>query len=319
MPPQGHCAVVLVLLSPGQGSQTPGMLSGWLDLPGAADHVQRWSTALDLDLAALGTIGTAEQLRDTRVAQPLLTVAALLSAGALLAEGSGSPAVSPDLVCGHSIGELPAAALAGVLSEDEAVELAGQRGAAMADAAAARPTGMAAVLGGDGDLVQQAADRHGLSVATVNVAGQVVLGGAVEALDALAADRPPGARVRRLDVAGAFHTAAMVPARDAFARALDRLSARPARLPVVANADGAEVSDGAEVLGRLAAQLTGPVRFDRCLTTIAARGATRVVELAPGGTLAGLAKRALPDAQVLALRTPDDLADARALTAGALA
>lgn len=302
---------MLVLLAPGQGSQTPGMLDGWLDRPGAGESVQRWSRLTGLDLARLGTTGTAQELRDTGVAQPLLTVAALLSARALEAE--------PDLVSGHSIGELGAAALAGVLSEDEAVQLAAERGAAMAQAAARRRTGMAAVLGGEEQQVRAAADALGLSVATVNVPGQLVLGGDDDALDALAEQRPAGARVRRLEVAGAFHTGAMAPAREAFAASLARLAPSAARVPVVVNADGALVTDGPDLLARLAAQLTGPVRFDLCLAAMAERGVTRVVELAPGGVLAGLAKRALPEAQVVALRTPQDLASARALTAGALA
>lgn len=298
---------MLVLLAPGQGSQTPGLLLPWLDQPGARARLADWSTRTGLDLVALGTTGTAEDLRDTAVTQPLLTAAALLSARALLGDDL------PGAACGHSVGELSALAVAGVITDEEAVSLAAGRGAAMARAAAAAPTGMVAVLGGDAEEVLAAAQAYGLSVATVNVAGQVVLGGPVVGLDALAAAPPTRARVRRLDVAGAFHTPAMAPAALELADLLARITPRPAGCPVVANADGEAVTDGPALVGRLAVQLTGPVRFDRCLAGVADLGATAVVELAPGGTLAALAKRALPGLPTVALRTPDDLAAARDL------
>jgi [acyl-carrier-protein] S-malonyltransferase len=289
------------------------MLLPWLDLPGTRDRVDAWSSATGLDLLALGTRGTEQDIRDTAVAQPLLTAAALLSAGALL-DGT-----VPDAVCGHSVGELAALAVAGVLSDDQAVVLAAERGAAMAAAAAQRSTGMAAVLGGRPEEVAAAADRLGLTLATVNVDGQVVLGGPTQALKALAHEPPARARVRLLDVAGAFHTAAMEPAVARMRGLVEALSPADPRCVVVANADGAAVDDGRALLDRLVAQLTCPVRFDLCLRTLTG-GATGVVELAPGGTLAGLARRALPAVPVVALSSPDDLPTARALlaeTAGA--
>ncbi len=262
--------------------------------PGPPSRSTGWSVRSGLDLAALGTTGTAEELKDTAVAQPLLVATALLSARTV--------PEAPDAVCGHSIGELVAAALAGVLSEDDAVGLAAERGAAMAEAAALAPTGMSAVLGGDRDEVVAAGAALGLSVATVNVAGQVVLAGPLDALAQLQADPPAGGRVRPLQVAGAFHTAAMAPAQERVARAVAALVPGTPRCPVVANADGALVTDGREVLDRLVAQLTGPVRFDLCLAALS--DATRVVELAPAGTLAALVKRAVPGAEIVALKAP---------------
>jgi [acyl-carrier-protein] S-malonyltransferase len=304
---------VLVLLAPGQGAQSAGMLLPWLDLAGAREDVAAWSAATDLDLLRMGTEGTAEQVRDTAVAQPLLTVAALLSSRAVLGERYA------DVVVGHSVGELAALALAGVLDDATAVGLAAERGAAMARASTLRPTGMAAVLGGDADDVRGAADRCGLTVATVNGVGQLVLGGPVEGLDALPDSMPPGVRVRRLDVAGAFHTAAMLPALDRFQAVVRELRPAAPRVPVVANADGAVVADGRALLDRLVGQLTAPVRFDLCLNRLRSLGASAVVELAPGGTLAGVVRRALPDVPVVALRGPDDLSAARAVVAQAAA
>ncbi len=283
------------------------MLLPWLDLPDARQRLATWSDHAGLDLLRLGSAGTADDIRDTAVAQPLLTAVALLTADAV------TGGELPDAVCGHSVGELSALALAGVLTPDEAVSLAATRGAAMAAAARLRPTGMSAVLGGDPEQVREAVENAGLRVATVNVEGQVVVGGDRDALAAFAASPPPRARVRALDVAGAFHTPAMAAAGAALEQAVGRLKPRAPRCTVVANADGAVVGDGAELLARLVGQLTGPVRFDLCLTALADLGATAAVELAPGGTLAGLAKRSLPGATVVALKTPEDLDTARAL------
>jgi [acyl-carrier-protein] S-malonyltransferase len=283
------------------------MLADWLVVPGAAERLAHWSDLAQLDLLAAGTTWSAEDIRDTSVAQPLLTAAALLSARALLGDAL------PDVVCGHSIGELPALAVAGVLTDDEAICLAALRGRALAAAAAATPTGMVAVLGGDPQEVLAAAESHGLELATVNVAGQVVFGGSTAALDAFAASAPTGARVRRLDVAGAFHTSAMGPARAAFDAALEDITPATPRTAVIANRDGAVVTSGEDALARLGDQLTYAVRFDLCLAALHGRNLGGIIELAPGGTLTALAKRALPGVELVALRTPDDLPAARAL------
>ncbi len=302
-----HSQRVVALLFPGQGSQYAGVLAPWLTDPAAATTLARWSELADLDLVAAGTTWTDDAIRDTAVTQPLLTAVALLSARALLGDAT------PDVVCGHSVGELPALAVAGILRDDEAVALAALRGRAMAAATRLAPTGMAAVLGGDADEVLAGAARHGLSIATVNVAGQVVLGGFLADLDAFAVTPPTGARVRRLDVAGAFHTQAMSSARKDFDAALGAITPGTQRASVVANADGAIVTDPTEALRRLGEQLTCAVRFDRCLQTLAGLSVHSVIEVAPGGTLIALAKRALPAVELVALRTPDDLPAGRAL------
>ena len=275
------------------------MLTPWLDLPGATGDLGAWSRAVGLDLLRLGTEAEAHEIRDTAVAQPLLTAAALLSARALTGR--------PDVVCGHSVGELAALALAGVLEPAAAVWLAGERGRAMAVAAAERPTGMAAVLGGDAEEVLAAIAASGLELATVNVPGQVVAGGPVEALAALAAAAPRGARVRRLDTAGAFHTSAMSSAVPRLSELVAGLTPAEPSCVVVANADGQVVVSGRELLDRLVGQLTRPVRFDLCLQTIAGLSPSGVLELAPGGTLAAIVKRALPGVAVTALKSPSDV------------
>jgi [acyl-carrier-protein] S-malonyltransferase len=274
------------------------MLLPWLDSDAAA-RLATWSEAAGLDLHRLGTTAEADEIRDTAVAQPLLTAAALLSWQALGA--------TPDVVLGHSVGELAALAVAGVITPTEAVVLAAERGRAMAAAAAATPTGMVATLGGDAEVVEAAALALGLEVATVNVAGQTVYGGPLPALDALAEQQPGGARVRRLETAGAFHTSAMALAVPRLRELVDGLAPHDPTCTVIANKDGAVVTSGRELLDRLVGQLTGPVRFDLCLATVAALQPTSLVELAPAGTLVALAKRAVPGVVLTALKSSDDL------------
>jgi len=301
---------VLAVVAPGQGAQTPGVLIPWLDHPIAAAVLRDAAAVTGLDLIGLGTTGTAEEIRDTAVAQPLLTALALATAAALELGPSDI-----DIVAGHSIGELPASVLAGVLGVTDAFRLARDRGAAMAAACAAAPTGMTAVLGGDPDELDELLARLGLIAANRNGAGQTVVAGSLAALAELAEAPPAKARLRPLPVAGAFHTSAMEPARQAMAAAVSGLSVNDPGPRLLSNADGAVVSTGAENLARLVAQVAAPVRWDRCQQTMAALGVTALLELAPGGTLTGIAKRTLPGVETFAVKTPDDLAAARGLLA----
>jgi [acyl-carrier-protein] S-malonyltransferase len=288
------------------------MLSSWLELPGAADTLGGFSERAGLDLAALGTTGSAEDITDTAVTQPLLVASALLGAQALA--GAGIPADAP--AAGHSVGELAAAAVAGVLDPAAAVELAAVRGRAMGQACAAAPTGMAAVLGGDPEAVQAEILRRDLVPANVNGAGQLVVAGPIAAVRALADAPPAGTRVIPLSVAGAFHTEAMAPARETLASAVaDIRPADPTR-PLLTNADGSVVRDGGAFLHLLVAQVTSPVRWDRCMDTLVELGVTGVLELPPGGTLTGLVKRHTKGSiATMAVRTPQDLEAAAAFAA----
>ncbi|MFF0685081.1 ACP S-malonyltransferase [Streptomyces albogriseolus] len=300
---------MLVLVAPGQGSQTPGFLTEWLELPGAADRVAAWSDAIGLDLAHYGTKADADAIRDTAVAQPLLVAAGLLSASAL-----GD--IDPGAVAGHSVGEITAAALSGVLDDAAALSLVRKRGLAMADAAAITETGMAALLGGDPEVTVPHLEKLGLTPANLNGAGQIVAAGTKEQLDALQADKPEGVRrVVPLQVAGAFHTHHMGPAVDTLAEAAKALAPADPKVAYVSNKDGRTVASGAEVLERLVGQVANPVRWDLCMETFKELGVTALLELCPGGTLTGLAKRALPGVTTLALKTPADLEAARELVA----
>jgi [acyl-carrier-protein] S-malonyltransferase len=306
---------VLVLVSPGQGAQTPGFLSPWLDLPGVADRLRAWSDLIGLDLVHCGTKADADEIRDTAVAQPLLVAAALLSARLLFPE-EGDVARGAGAVAGHSVGELAAAALAGVVTDDQAMRLVRTRGLAMAEASASSPTGMSALLGGDRDTSIAHLEKMGLTPANVNGATQIVAAGTLDQLAALAEDKPEGVRrVTALKVAGAFHTEHMAPAVGALESAAASLTPSDPALPYVSNRDGRTVAAGAEVLTRLVDQIANPVRWDLCMEAFTAMGASALVELCPGGTLTGLAKRDMPGVAVLPLKTPDDLGTARELIA----
>jgi [acyl-carrier-protein] S-malonyltransferase len=302
---QGTVMDVIAVLAPGQGSQTPGMLAPWLELPGVPEQLARFSELSGLDLQRLGTTADADEIKDTAVTQPLIVALGLVAAAQLQ--------FGDIVTAGHSIGEVTAAAVAGSLTPDDAVAFAARRGAEMAAACAATPTSMAAVLGGDPDEVVGAIVNAGLTPANRNGAGQIVAAGDLPAVTKLIENPPPGVRVRPLQVAGAFHTAFMAPAEANLRPVAARLAPQDPRQILLSNADGTSVADGRTVLARLVAQVTRPVRWDLCLNTLRALGVSAVIELPPAGTLTGIAKRELPGVELLALKTPDDLAKAQAL------
>lgn len=299
---------MIAVLAPGQGAQTPGMLSPWLELPGVPEQVAQFSEATGLDLARLGTTADAEEIKDTAVTQPLIVALGVIVSGQLQLE-----ATEDRVVAGHSVGELTAAAVSGALSPVAAVAFAARRGAEMAAACALVPTGMSALLGGDPDEVAAGIEAAGLTAANRNGAGQIVAAGPLEALAALATQPPAGARVRPLAVAGAFHTHYMAPAEEALRAFVKDFRVGDPRPILLSNADGASVITGAELIERLVRQVTLPVRWDLCMRTCADLGVAAAIELAPAGTLVGIAKRELPGVELLAVKTPDDLDKARAL------
>ncbi len=298
---------MLILTAPGQGAQTPGFLSPWLELPGLAEQLGHWSELAGRDLIRLGTTGSAEEITDTSVAQPLLVAAALAVAGLL---------GQPDAAAGHSVGELAAGAIAGVMSAEDAIKLTRVRGEAMAAACDAVPTGMTAVLGGDegavlaaiarrrahpGERQHRRADRGGRHPgAARGVRGEPARRGA-----AAAAARGGGVPHR-----------AHGPGRRGARRGRRAGTAvKDPAITLLSNRDGAVVTSGTDWLDRIARQVANPVRWDRCMATMADLGVTALIELLPGGTLTGIAKRALPGVELLAIKTPDQLDAARALVA----
>jgi [acyl-carrier-protein] S-malonyltransferase len=296
---------VIALLAPGQGSQTEGMLSSWLELPGAADQIASWSKASGLDLARLGTTASSGEITDTAVAQPLIVAATLLA----FQELTGRDLLSGRelIVAGHSVGEIAAYAIAGVIGTDDAVALAATRGAEMAKACAAEPTGMSAVLGGDEADVLARLEHLDLVAANRNAAGQIVAAGTLTALEKLAEDPPAKARVRALGVAGAFHTSYMAPALDGYAAAAAAIPTAEPTATLLSNRDGQPVASAASAMDTLVAQLTQPVRWDLCTATLRERNVTAIVEFPPAGTLTGIAKRELRGVTARAVKSPADL------------
>lgn len=295
---------MLVIVAPGQGAQTPGFLTPWLEVPGFEDRLRWLSAVCGVDLVEHGTRSDADTITDTAVAQPLIVGVGLVSLLSMFPHPSAAFG-QVGVAAGHSVGEITAAVGAGVLTAEQAMVFVRERGRAMAHAAAVTQTGMSAVLGGEPDAVVAAAQAAGLTLANMNGAGQIVIAGTI---DQLAGFTPPeGARVRALGVAGAFHTDHMAPAVGVLSRYGRAISTHDPRLRLVSNADGRLVHDGREVLARLISQVSQPVRWDLCMQTMADLGVTGFIEIPPAGTLTNLAKRALPGVEVLAVKTPDDL------------
>lgn len=296
---------MIALLAPGQGSQTEGMLSPWLELAGAADQLALWSKASGLDLVRLGTTASTEEITDTAVTQPLVVAATLLAHQELTKRGLLSDAEL--VVAGHSVGEIAAYAIAGVIAADDAVALAATRGAEMAKACAVEPTGMSAVLGGDEGEVLARLEQLDLFPANRNAAGQIVAAGSLSALEKLAEDPPEKARVRALGVAGAFHTKYMASALDGYAAAAAAVQTSEPTAKLLSNRDGKPVASAAAAMEALVAQLTQPVRWDLCTATLRDLEVTAAVEFPPAGTLTGIAKRELRGITARAVKSPADL------------
>ena len=298
---------MLALLAPGQGAQTPGFLTPWIVDATSHALLETWSSLIDLDLVRLGTLSDADEIRETSHAQPLLVAAGLISTMQTFAGQD----ISFDFFAGHSVGEITAASLAQTFDGDSAMTLVNVRGRAMSAAATGSNTGMSAVLGGERDVVVAALAALGLTPANENGGGQIVAAGSLDALAKLAENPPAGSRVRPLQVSGAFHTSVMQPAVVKLADAAREITVINPVAPVISNRDGAIITGGDELVARIVGQVAGPVRWDLCMQTLADNGVTGVIEVAPGGTLTGLVKRAQPAIEFFAIKTPDDIAGAR--------
>ena len=302
---------MLAIVAPGQGAQTPGFLTPWVENPVFRDRLMWLSAVAGLDLVHYGTEADADTIRDTAVAQPLLVASSLLAALELFPHPADA-FEQVGAVAGHSVGELAAAAGARAITAEQAMVLVRERGRAMAEAARTTPTSMTAVLGGDRDEVLAKLAAHGLTAANENGPGQIVAAGTVEQLAAFAEDGPAKAKLVPLSVAGAFHTEHMQPAVQVLGRLARSVSTHDARIPVVSNRDGQVVHDGREVLKRIVTQISSPVRWDLCMETLLDLGVTGMLEMPPAGTLTGIARRAMKGVETFALKTPDQLDDARA-------
>jgi len=295
---------MFVIAAPGQGSQKSGFLEPWLGIPGNRETLTRWSEAIGVDLVAHGTTSDEATIKDTAIAQPLIVAAGLLTGQALLERLRDTTSVR---FAGHSVGEFTAAALAGVISDEDALSLVATRGAAMAEASARVATGMSAVIGGDWGEIDAALQSLGLQAANFNGAGQVVVAGELDALEAFASQPPAGARIIPLSVAGAFHTHYMASAVSALTNAASTIIPNAPTSPLYTNFDGSLVESGESALSSLVEQVRRPVRWDLCMESFEHHSIAGMMELAPAGALSGLVKRAVKGTPTVAINSPADL------------
>lgn len=296
---------MICIACPGQGSQAPGFLEPWLEIPVFRRSIEESAKAIDLDLIHFGTLADTETIRDTKIAQPLIVAAGMASFELLKDRFGNSLQVSS--TAGHSVGEVTAAYVSGILDSQTALQFVQRRGIEMANAAAASPSSMAAVVGGELDQVLAHLDAVGLSAANYNSAGQVVAAGSTELISALVASPPTGSRVIALQVAGAFHTSFMEPARPALKDFATNLKTNDPTMKIWSNSDGQLVESGNKFLELMVDQVSNPVRWDKTMEAMTASGVSMMIELLPGGALSGIAKRAMPNTVAIALKTPSDL------------
>lgn len=296
---------MIAIVCPGQGSQTPGFLNAWLELPAFRNSIELMQEASGVDLIKHGTTSDADTIRNTSVAQPLIvaagaaTIASMVAAGAAFSSSLG--------FAGHSVGEITAAIGAGVFTPEVGIKFVNKRGTEMARAAALETTSMAAVLGGEEAVVLERLAQLGLEPANFNGGGQIVAAGAAEAIAALQAEGPTGSRVIPLQVAGAFHTRFMQPAVAALSDYANVLEVGDPKFSIWTNSDGSKISSGAEYLSLLVKQVSSPVRWDLCMNSMLDAGVSAIIEVAPAGTLAGLAKRSMPGVEIVAVKTPENI------------
>ncbi|CAB4803754.1 MAG: ACP S-malonyltransferase [Actinobacteria bacterium] len=296
---------MLAFTFPGQGSQRPGMGRPWVDHE-SWELVDEASAISGRDVARLMLDADADELKDTRNAQLMTFVSSLMVLDAVERLG-----LEPSFCAGHSLGEYTALSATGALGFEDGVRLVCERADAMHEAGLTNPGTMAAVLGMDDDDVEVACRRadDDVWVANFNAPGQVVIAGSIGGVAKATAivKEMGGKKVMPLQVAGAFHTPYMAPARDRLRNAIASANPRDTEVPVISNVDSLAHDKGADWSSLLSAQLSSPVRWKHSLLTMAELGVVDFVELGPGGVLSGMAKRTLDNARTISVATPEEL------------
>ena len=295
-------------MTPGQGSQTSGMYSTWITDTANKELIAKYSDLINLDLFNYGTSATQSEITATNIAQPLLTALAFMTFSKLEVNSNSNIIYS-----GHSVGEFSAASLAGFYSDKTAMKLVNVRGKAMAEAAASNSaTGMSAVLGGDKAEVIKHIEQFDLVPANVNSNGQIVASGLLTNLEKLSENPPASTKVRKLEVAGAFHSQFMKSAESELEKEFTQGEITDSNSSFISNKDGQIVKDSSELKNRLITQITSPVRWDLCQAKMIELGVTGMLELAPAGVLTGIAKREMPGVELFAIKSPEDIPGAQA-------
>jgi [acyl-carrier-protein] S-malonyltransferase len=303
---------MIVVVCPGQGSQTPGFMAPWLELPIFKSSIQRMQDASGVDLIEHGTKSDADTIRDTAVAQPLIVAAGVATLNQLL-DGQTAEQAGISGVAGHSVGEVTAAIVSGIFDSETGIRFVNERGQAMAKAAGLETTSMAAVLGGAQEDVEAKLAALDLEPANYNGSGQIVAAGSAASIAELQASPLDGTRVIPLQVAGAFHTRYMKPAVSTLGDYAKNLEFADPKIGLWSNNGGRQIDSGLEFVELMVQQVSSPVRWDLCMQSMVNAGVTAMIELSPAGTLVGLAKRAMPGIETIAVKTPENLDAALAL------
>ena len=285
----------IALLFSGQGAQRVGMGTDLAESSLAARKIlDLGSGILPSDFTAVLQSGPEEILTRTTYCQPALYLHGLALLAVLREK---KPDFKFTATAGLSLGEFTAHAAGGTLSIEDGLSLVARRGVLMDEACAKRKGAMLALLGADETLATKVASSAAWEVANLNGGGQVVLSGPTEKLEAVqtAAKEAGVKRAIPLKVAGAYHSSLMLPAKEGLAKAIANTSLHMPTVPVLSNFLGRPASSEAEIRSSLLDQVTGTVRWEACLKDLAGRGVTRLIELGPGGVLAGLAKKIVPD------------------------
>ncbi len=296
---------MLALVAPGQGSQSVGMLAPWVADSQTKDLVESWSELISVDLLKLGQLGTAEEIKSTDIAQLLIFITSYLSSLALDLRNAKDSSI---VYAGHSVGEFAAYSLAGTFEVDQALRLVAKRGQAMLSATKVfSKTGMSAVLGGNKEEVLSYLREFDLIPANINSNGQIIAAGSLENLERLSSSPLEGTRIRPLEVSAAFHTKFMEPAVSQFTEIFKTLSVNSPRQIVLSNKNGERLSKPTDIMENLIQQVISPVRWDLCQAKMVELGVTGMLELAPGGTLCGIAKKEIPNVETFAIKSPEDI------------
>ena len=283
-------------LFPGQGAQYVGMgRAAWQKCPAAKAVFEQANAALGFDVAKLCFEGPEARLTETELQQPAILTATIAAVEAWRA--AGSPGGPVEAATGLSLGEYAALVFAEALSFDDAVRLVHSRGRFMHEASVQNPGAMASILGLDAAQLQaleaQAAAKGPVVLANFNCPGQIVVSGAVDAVDELCglATAAGAKRCIKLNVSGAFHSRLMQPAAEKLAAVLERVQIRPPKIPVIANVTASPVGDPSEIRALLVRQITSPVLWEQSMLRLLTDGFGRFVEIGPGKVLAGLMRR----------------------------
>jgi len=307
----------VAVLFPGQGAQKVGMGTWLMAYPETKRIFALASAVSGADIATLCREGPLEELQRTELAQPALLAVGLSCWAALRQAG-----VVPAAAAGHSLGEFGAWVVSGLLDEETALRLVAERGRAMGEAAAARPGGMAAVMGLPPARVEQICrevESTGPVVpSNLNCPGQVVISGSQPALErALALVTAAGGKAMRLPVAGAFHSPLMEQASARFTKVIESVRPGQVKVPVAANYTGTLVAHQADAVAALRSQMLGAVHWEAAMRSLLGAGITLLLEMAPGRTLAGLMRRIAPEVRVISVDDEAALAEAVATVRGA--